>query len=212
MASQPSQSSAARAMFFGPSAPRKTGMSSRRGWIEAFSGLPKPVPPGQREGVVLAVVGHGPLALPDVAHDPHVFARAGERLGERHAVPALHDLGARDAEPEDEAATGEVVHGHRGHRRGRGLARGDLDEGGAQVDALGLRAPPRQRRQAVGAVGLGGPDRVVPQALGLLDGVHDPGRRAACPVTGLQAELEFARHGRGRLFHSAPPWTNVAAG
>ena len=47
---QPSQTSAQSAMFFGPSPPRKIGMSSRSGWIEALSGLPRPVPSGIGSG------------------------------------------------------------------------------------------------------------------------------------------------------------------
>ena len=47
---QPSQSSAQRAMFFGPSQPRKIGISSRSGWIDDLSGLPRPVPSGIGSG------------------------------------------------------------------------------------------------------------------------------------------------------------------
>ena len=46
MGNQPSAISAARAMFFGPSAPRMIGMSARSGWTIGFRGLPSPVPPG----------------------------------------------------------------------------------------------------------------------------------------------------------------------
>ena len=54
IAIQPSQISAPSAMFFGPSAARKIGMSSRSGWIDDLSGLPRPVPLGQRQRVVRA--------------------------------------------------------------------------------------------------------------------------------------------------------------
>ena len=102
-------------------------MSSRSGWIELFSGLPSSGR-RQRQRVVLAVVGDRPLARPDVAQDADVLARAGERLGERLAVPALDHLRAADAEAEDEAPAAEVVHRHRGHR-GRGRrARAHLHE------------------------------------------------------------------------------------
>ena len=40
---------------------------------------------------------------------------------------------------------------------------------GAELDALGLGGEPGQRRGGVGAVGLGGPDRVEAGRLGLLD-------------------------------------------
>ena len=46
MGNQPSAISAARATFFGPSAPRMIGMSARSGWTMDLSGLPRPVPPG----------------------------------------------------------------------------------------------------------------------------------------------------------------------
>ena len=46
MGNQPSAISAARATFFGPSAPRMIGMSFRRGCTIDLSGLPSPVPPG----------------------------------------------------------------------------------------------------------------------------------------------------------------------
>ena len=45
--------------------------------------------------------------------------------------------------------------------------------------ALGRRAPPGQRRQAVRAVGLGRPDRVEAEALGLGDRLDRSRRRAA---------------------------------
>ncbi len=47
---QPSAISAASATFFGPSAPSTIGMSLRRGWTMALSGLPSPVPPGYGRG------------------------------------------------------------------------------------------------------------------------------------------------------------------
>ncbi len=46
MGNHPSAISAARATFFGPSAPRMIGMSARSGWTMGLSGLPSPVPPG----------------------------------------------------------------------------------------------------------------------------------------------------------------------
>ncbi len=42
---QPSAISAARATFFGPSAPKMMGMSFRRGWTIGFKAFPSPVPP-----------------------------------------------------------------------------------------------------------------------------------------------------------------------
>src|SRR5439155_17520688 len=54
---------------------------------------------GQR--VVLALERHRALAGEDAPHDRDVLARAGQRLAEGLPVPALDDLRARYAEPED---------------------------------------------------------------------------------------------------------------
>ena len=53
-----------------------------------------------------------------------------------------------------------------------------LHDAGAELDPLGVRAPPRERRQGVGAVRLGGPHRVEAEPLGLLDRLERAGRRA----------------------------------
>ena len=81
--------------------------------------------------------------------------------------------------PEDEAPAGEVVHRHRGHRGGGRGAGGHLHDRRAQLHVLGRRAPPGQRREHVGAVRLGGPDRVEAQLVGLGDRLLR--RRAAGP-------------------------------
>ena len=114
-----------------------------------------------------AVVGDRPLARPDVAQDPDVLAHPRQRLGERLAVPALDDLRSGDAETEDHPPAAEVVERHRRHR-GRGRRpRRDLHDRRAELDLLGRRAPPGERHQRVGAVRLGGPDRVKAEPLGL---------------------------------------------
>ena len=74
-----------------------------------------------------------------------------------------------------------MVHRHRRHRRRRGLAGGHLHDRRAELQALGRRAPPRQRRQAVGAVRLGRPDRVEAEALRLGDRLDGARRRARLP-------------------------------
>ena len=153
-------------------------MSSRSGWIEDFSGLPSPVPSGQRQRVVRPVAGDRSLARPDVAQDADVLARAGERLGERHRrTSPRRPAGPETPEPEDEAPAREVVDRHRGHRRRGRLARRHLHDRRAELEPLGRRAPPGERRQPVGAVGLRGPDRVEPEPLGLGDRLRR--RRAA---------------------------------
>ncbi len=150
-----------------------------------------PLAAAHRERVVRAVGGDGRPPGDRVAHDPDVLARARERLRERLAVPALDDLRARHAEPEHEAAAAQVVHRHRGHRRGGRTARAHLHDRRAEPDPLGLGAPPRQRRQRVGAVGLRGPDRVEAEALGLLHGrERRRRRRTGGPVARVEAELQ----------------------
>ena len=143
------------------------------------------------ERVVGAVVGDDVLPGDDLAHDVDVLAGAGQRLLEGLAVPAFDDLGAGHAEPEDEPAAGEVVHGDGGHAHGGGRAGRQLAQGGTQADPLGLRAPPGQRGEGVGAVGLGGPDRVVAQALGLGDQLDGVGGRPRSPVPQLQSDLQI---------------------
>ena len=169
-------------------------MSSRSGWIEDFSGLPRPVPSGQRQRVVRPGCLQRPLARPDVAQDRDVLARAREWLGERHPVPALHDLRAGHAQAEDEAPATEVIERHRRHRGGGRLARRELHDRGPELELLGRRPPPGQRRQAVRAVGLRGPDRVEPQLFGLEHRLGRAGRRPPGPVAGVQPELQRPTH------------------
>ena len=143
-----------------------------------------------------AVVGDGAVPGPDLAQDPDVLARARERLLERHPVPALHHLRAGHAEAEDEASAREVVERHGRHRGGSRLPRGHLHDRGAEPDALGVRPPPREGRQAIGPVCLGGPDRVEAELFGLGDGFGRARGWATGPVAGVVAELELLRHGR----------------
>ncbi len=144
--------------------------------------------------VVVAVEGDRSLAGPDRAHDLDVLAGPGERLCERHPVPAFDDLRARDPEAADEAATREVVHRHRRHRRRGRLAGAQLQDRRAEAQALGVRPPPGQRRDRVRSVGLGGPDRVEAEALSLLHLLQRPGGRPRGPVADLQAQLQILAH------------------
>ena len=104
----------------------------------------------ERDVVVLAVVLDD-LAAQRRTHDLDVLARLAERLAPRLAVPALHDLRARGAEAEQEAAAREQVERRRRHRRVRGRAAGDLHDRRAELDPLGERAEPRERRDGVRA-------------------------------------------------------------
>ncbi len=147
---------------------------------------------GQRQPVEGAVVGHGALAGHHLAHDVDELPRAGQGTAVRLAVPALDHLRARGAEAQHEPPAGQVVERDRVHRGGRGRARGHLRDAGAQAHPPGARAPPGQRRERVGAVGLGGPDGVEAEGLGRHEGGHDARRGPAGPVAGLDADA----HGR----------------
>ena len=82
-----------------------------------------------------------------------------------------------------------MVEGDGGHAHGRRGPGRQLAEGGAQADPTGLRAPPAERGERIRAVGLGRPDRVEAQPLGLGHQLRCVGRRAGPPVAELQSEL-----------------------
>ena len=101
-----------------------------------------------RQLVALALELDRRLAREHLADDLDVLARARERTAVVVAVPTFHDLRARRAEPEHEAAARQVVERERGHRHRGRRARRDLADRRAELDALGRRAPPRERRRA----------------------------------------------------------------
>ena len=101
-----------------------------------------------RQLVALAVELDRLLAREHLAHDLDVLARARERPAVVVAVPALHDLRARRAEPEDEPTARQVVERDRGHRHRGRRARRHLADRRAELDARRRRAPPRERRRA----------------------------------------------------------------
>ena len=113
-----------------------------------------------------------------------------------HPVPALGDLRAGGAEAEEEAPAGELVDRRPGHRRRRRGAGGNLEDRGAELDRRRLRGEPGEHADHVGAVGLGGPDRLEAGRLGRLhdlDGIL--ARRADSPVAEVEAQLQIsARH------------------
>ena len=170
-------------------------MSARSGWVIGFSGLPRPVVPlaGQRQRVVRAVAGHRLLAGPYLADDVDVFAGAGQRLGKRLAVPALHHLRAGDAQPQHVAAAGQVIQGQRRHRARRRGARGQLDHRGAQPHPLRRRAPPGQRRVGIRSPRFGGEHRVEAGVLGGGDEFAVVLRRLSAPISQLESELHQSR-------------------
>ena len=106
----------------------------------------------------------GAFALEDLAHDRDVVLDPIIGLAPRLAVPALDDLRSRDTQAGDEAAAA----GHRVNAGGRhgGVgwrSRGQLHDAGAELDAAGLGGEKRERRDRVGAIGFGRPDRIVTQ-------------------------------------------------
>ena len=152
---------------------------------------------GQR--VVRTVVGHRRLAREHLADDVDHLAGAGERLGERLAVPALDDLRTAHAHAEDDPATAEVVQGERVHRdRGRRTPR-HLHDRGAQPHPAGLVAPPGQRGEGVRAPRLGGEQRVEAGVLGGGDELADTLRRLCSPVAELQSELHVSASFRSHV-------------
>ena len=80
----------------------------------------------------------------------------------------------------------EVVERHGGHRRHGRRAPRDLQDRGAELDALGLGGEPGQRRGGVGPVRLGRPHRVEAGRLGL--------EQQVALIVGGQAEAPVAQH------------------
>ena len=149
---------------------------------------------GVRQGIVRARVRDWRFALQHLPNDRDVLARARERLVERLPVPALDDLRARNAEAERHAPARQVIERERVHRGRGGRACGDLHHRRAEPDLLGVRSDPGERRERVGAPGLGGEDDVVAEALGLLRDVDEAGRGLVLPVAELKSELELFGH------------------
>ena len=151
-------------------------------------------PVGQRQLQRLAVVAHA-FAAQRHPHDLDVLARPLQLAAEALPVPALCDLRPARADAQQHAAAGELVERRRGHRGHRRRAAGHLEDRRAELDALGLGREPGEDRDRVGAVGLGGPDRVVAEPLGLLDELELlGGAEPEAPVADVDAELH-AREG-----------------
>jgi hypothetical protein len=106
---------------------------------------------------VFARVADRRLPAHHLPNDVDVLAGPRQGLAKGLAVPALYHLGARDAEAEDYTTLGEVVEGEGVHRSAGRRAGGELNDGSAELDALGLGADPGQGGEGIGAPGLGGP-------------------------------------------------------
>jgi hypothetical protein len=119
----------------------------------------------ERHGVDLALVLDPVLGGEHLAEDGDVVAGRRQRLAERDPVPALDDLRSRDAEPEDQAAARQLLERQGGHRRGAGRAGPDLGDGGAEPERGRAGGDVGERDERVVDPRLGGPDRVVAEAL-----------------------------------------------
>ena len=157
----------------------------------SLSALPGPV--GQRQLQRLALVDHA-LARQRHPHDLHVLARPLQLAGEALAVPALGHLRAARPDPEQHPAVGELIDRRGGHRGHRGRAAGHLEDRRAELDPRRRLREPGEDRRRVGAVGLGGPDRVVAEPLRLQHQLQllrcgEP----EAPVSDVQPELHCKR-------------------
>jgi len=134
MGIQPSQISAARATFLGPCTQVSGDVIAQRvlHQLERFTQTGTTV---QRQLVVIAVEGHRLLACDDLAEYGHPFPGARQRLGVGLSVPALHHLGAGNADPQDQASVRQVVHGDGVHGRTGRRAGGNLHDGRTKIDA-----------------------------------------------------------------------------
>ena len=144
----------------------------------------------ERHVIEVAVEVDRLVACDDAAHDFEVLACAGERARIGLPIPALHHLWTARAEAEDDSSVGEVVQRHRRHCGGRRRAGAHLHDAGAELHSFGVRAPPRQWRERITAICLGGPHRAVAQPLGFLDRLQRTSRRTAAPVSGAVTELQ----------------------
>jgi hypothetical protein len=128
-------------------------------------------------------MGDGPGAFEDLAHNRHVVLDAPIGFTPGLTVPTLDDLRARHADARDKAAAARERIDRRRRHCGIGWrARGQLHDGGAELDMLGFARQKRERGHRVGPVGFCRPYRVVAQRLGALhevDGNFELGPRVA---------------------------------
>ena len=113
-------------------------------------------------------------------------------LREALAVPALGHLRPGRADPEEHPPAGDLVERRRGHRRHRRRAARHLEDRGSDLDLVRVRREPREHGRRVGAVGLRGPEGVVPGGLRFL---HESelflGRQPEPPIANVQANAHL---------------------
>ena len=148
---------------------------------------------GQRQRQRLALELQ-PLARERLAHDRDVLARALD-LARRSAGRASprRPAGPEEPMPEQHPPARELVDRRRGHRGHRRAAGGHLEDRRAELDRRRQPGEPAEDRRGVRAVGLGGPDRVIAEPLGLLDDLAlVVGGESEAPVADVDAELHAA--------------------
>ena len=123
------------------------------------------------------------------ADDLDVLPGAGQGAVGGLAVPSFDHLRTRDAEPEDDPSAREMVEGEDVHGGGGGGSGRQLDDRGAELDALGVAGQVGQRAERIGSPRLAGPDRVVAEPLGFLGGLDEIRRRQLAPVAPDQSQF-----------------------
>ena len=122
---------------------------------------------GEGQGNLAAFVGHRRLPAENLSHDGHVITNAPIGLAPGLAVPAFDDLRARNPDAANGAPRRQGVEGAHLHGRHGGGAPGELDDRRAQANPLGMSGQPGQGGYGIRAIGLGGEDSIVAEALGL---------------------------------------------
>jgi hypothetical protein len=167
---------------------RDVGAQRVSDWLERLA-QPRCSLAREWQRIVRAVAGHRRLPGPHLADDVDVFAGAGQRLGKRLAVPALHHLRAGHPEPQNVPATRQVVERQRRHRARRRGTRRQLNHRRAQPQPPRRGAPPGQRRVGVGSPRLGGEHGVEFGGLGRGNEFAMVVRWLSAPIAELQSEL-----------------------
>ena len=160
--------------------------------------LARPIGEGQLERLAVELDA---LARQRHPEHRHVLARALQLVGEALSVPPLGHLRPRGAEAEQHPTAREHVDRGRGHGGHPRAPRRNLEDRRPEPDPARARGQPGQHGGGVGTVGLGRPDRVIAEPLGLLDDGQVVGRRhAGNQVAEVHAEL----HGRPEPYRRTP--------
>ena len=149
------------ATFFGPERSHEDGDPLAHGVVHDFERLAQagPLPLGQRDLVVGTLVDEA-VTPPHRAADLDDLAGAGQRSVVRDPVEALDDLRARGAQPQDEAAPGQLVEADGRHRHERRGARVEGQDARADLRLPGHRGQEPHGGDGVGRVGLARPEVV----------------------------------------------------